>query len=67
MKRKIKYTDDMGEMDGNLRPIRPGEFPELDELLAKNREKRKVTLELEVRAVEAFKHEAKSGKPATNG
>ena len=98
MKRKIKYTDDMGEMDGKLvrvpdnlpsqaavrraiarndqviytdddgelagewRPIRPGEFPDLDALLSQVKKKRKVTLELDNVAIDFFKREAEKRK-----
>jgi hypothetical protein len=60
--RKIKYTDDMGEMDGVGRVILPGEMPEMDALFAQLRKKRKVTLELRERSIESFKREAKRRK-----
>ena len=54
----IKYTDDKGEMDGELRIVRRGELPDLDALLDKLPEETKVTLELDNSALEFFKREA---------
>src|SRR5262245_42281001 len=56
---KIKYTDDKGEIQGELRIVRRGELPELDALLDKLPEKTKVTLELDNSALEFFKREAR--------
>jgi gamma-glutamylcyclotransferase (GGCT)/AIG2-like uncharacterized protein YtfP len=59
MKNKtIKYTDDKGEIIGDLRPIKKGELPSLDELIDKVREQTKVTLVLDNEAVAFFKREA---------
>ncbi len=43
---KVRYTDDKGEIQGELRIVRRGELPDLDALLDKLPEKTKVTLEL---------------------
>jgi predicted DNA binding CopG/RHH family protein len=56
---KVKYTDDKGEMDGELRIVGRGELPDLDSLLDKLPEKTKVTLELDNSALEFFKREAR--------
>jgi predicted DNA binding CopG/RHH family protein len=59
MKNKtVKYTDDKGEIIGDLRPIKKGELPSLDELVEKLREQTKVTLVLDNEAVAFFKREA---------
>ena len=56
---KVKYTDDKGEIQGELRIIRRGELPDLDALLDKLPDKTKVTLELDNSALEFFKREAR--------
>ena len=56
---KVKYTDDKGEIQGELRIVRRGELPDLDALLDKLPEKTKVTLELDNSALEFFKREAR--------
>lgn len=60
----IKYTDDKGEIIGNLRPIKKGELPSLDELVGKLRRQTKVTLALDQDAIAFFKREA--GKRKTS-
>lgn len=64
MSKKIKYTDDGGEMDGAWRVVEKGEFPGLDALVAKLQAKQKVTLELDHEAIVFFKREA--GKRKTS-
>jgi uncharacterized DUF497 family protein len=56
---KVKYTDDKGEIQGELRIVRRGEMPDLDALLDKLPDKTKVTLELDNSALEFFKREAR--------
>ena len=59
MKNKtLKYTDDKGEIIGDLRPIKKGELPSLDQLVDKLRAQTKVTLVLDNEAVAFFKREA---------
>jgi gamma-glutamylcyclotransferase (GGCT)/AIG2-like uncharacterized protein YtfP len=43
---KVKYTDDKGEIIGELRPMKKGELPSLDQLVHKLRAQTKVTLVL---------------------
>ncbi len=57
-KKTIKYTDDKGEIIGDLRPLKKGELPSLDELIGKLRRQTKVTLSLDDDAIAFFKHEA---------
>ena len=60
MKREtVKYTDDKGEIIGDLRPIKKGELPSLDELVGKLRQQTKVTLALDNDAIAFFKREAR--------
>src|SRR6478736_5292986 len=56
---KVKYSDDKGEIQGELRIVRRGEMPDLDALLDKLPDKTKVTLELDNSALEFFKREAR--------
>jgi hypothetical protein len=58
-KRTVKYTDDKGEILGDLRPIKKGELPSLDDLVGKLRRQTKVTLALDDDALEFFKQEAR--------
>lgn len=58
-KRTVKYTDDKGEIMGNLRPIKKGELPSLDELVGKLRRQTKITLALDNDALDFFKREAR--------
>ena len=57
-KRTVKYTDDKGEIVGNLRPVKKGELPSLDELVGKLRRQTKVTLVLDDDALDFFKRKA---------
>jgi gamma-glutamylcyclotransferase (GGCT)/AIG2-like uncharacterized protein YtfP len=58
-KRTVKYTEDKGEIIGDLRLIKKGELPSLDELVGKLRRQTKVTLALDHDALEFFKREAR--------
>ena len=58
-KRTVKYTDDKGEIIGDLRLIKKGELPSLDELVGKLRRQTKVTLALDDDALDFFKREAR--------
>jgi hypothetical protein len=58
-KRTVKYTDDKGEIVGDLRSIKKGELPSLDELVGKLRQQTKVTLALDNDAIAFFKREAR--------
>lgn len=62
MKKKIKYTDDKGELDGldveNYKVLPHDFFPSVEELLYKETSK-KVTLDLEKKSLEYLKREAK--------
>ena len=61
-RRTVKYTDDKDEIVGDLRPIKKGELPSLDELVGKLRRQTKVTLALDDDALEFFKQEARRRK-----
>jgi len=58
-KRTVKYRNDKGEIIGDLRPIKKGELPSLDELVGKLRRQTKVTLALDDDALAFFKREAR--------
>ncbi len=58
-KRTVKFTEDKGEIVGELRPVRKGELPSLDELVGKLRRQTKVTLALDNEALDFFKREAR--------
>ena len=62
MKKKIKYTDDKGELDGldlkNYKVLPHDFFPSIDELIFKE-ESKKVTLDLERKSLEYLKKETK--------
>ena len=57
-KKTVRYTDDKGEIVGDLRPLRKGELPSLDQLVGKLHQKQKVTLALDGEAIQFFKREA---------
>ena len=57
-KKTVKYTDDRGEIVGELRSLRKGELPSLDQLVGRLHEKQKVTLALDGEAISFFKREA---------
>jgi uncharacterized DUF497 family protein len=57
-KRTVKYTYDKGEIVGDLRPVKKGELPSLDELVGKLGRQTKVTLALDDDALDFFKREA---------
>ena len=57
-KRTVNYTGDKGEIAGDLRPVKKGELPSLDELVGKLRRQTKVTLALDDDALDFFKREA---------
>lgn len=57
-KKPIRYMDDKGEIIGDLRPLKKGELPSLDELVGKLRRQTKVTLALDDDALAFFKREA---------
>lgn len=42
-KKVIKYTDDKSEIEGDLRPLKKGELPSLDQLVGKLHRQTKVT------------------------
>ena len=48
-KKTVRYTDDKGEIVGDLRPLRKGELPSLDQLVGKLHQRQKVTLPLMAR------------------
>jgi hypothetical protein len=56
-RRTIKYSDDKGEITGELRRV-AGELPTLDELAGKAGSQTKVTLALDNDALAFFKREA---------
>jgi gamma-glutamylcyclotransferase (GGCT)/AIG2-like uncharacterized protein YtfP len=58
-KRTVKHTEDKGEIVGELRPVKKGELPSLDELVGKLRRQTKVTLALDNEALDFFKREAR--------
>jgi gamma-glutamylcyclotransferase (GGCT)/AIG2-like uncharacterized protein YtfP len=57
-KKTVRYTDDKGEIIGELRVLRKGELPSLDELAGKLHQKQKVTIALDREAISFFKREA---------
>jgi uncharacterized DUF497 family protein/predicted DNA binding CopG/RHH family protein len=57
-KKTVRYTDDKGEIIGELRAIPKGELPSLDQLVGKLHQKQKVTLALDGEAIQFFKREA---------
>jgi uncharacterized DUF497 family protein/predicted DNA binding CopG/RHH family protein len=57
-KKTVRYTDDKGEIIGQLRAIPKGELPSLDQLVGKLHQKQKVTLALDGEAISFFKREA---------
>jgi hypothetical protein len=57
-KKTVRYTDDKGEIVGDLRPLRKGELPSLDQLVGKLHQRQKVTLALDGEAISFFKREA---------
>src|SRR6476620_4010744 len=57
-KKTVRYTDDKGEIIGELRAIPKGELPSLDQLVGKLHQKQKVTLALDGEAISFFKREA---------
>ena len=57
-KKTVRYTDDKGEIIGELRAIPKGELPSLDQLVGKLHQKQKVTLALDDEAISFFKREA---------
>lgn len=57
-KRTVKYTDDRGEMDGELRRIKD-DLPSPDELAGEISPQTKITLALDNDALAFFKREAK--------
>jgi predicted DNA binding CopG/RHH family protein len=61
-KRAVKYTDDKGEITGDLRPLKKGELPSLDQLVGKLHRQTKVTLALDDEAIAFFKREASKRK-----
>jgi hypothetical protein len=61
-KRTVKYTDDKGEIEGDLRPLKKGELPSLDQLVGKLNRQTKVTLALDDEAIAFFKREASKRK-----
>jgi hypothetical protein len=60
---KVKYTDDKGEIIGDLRPIKRGELPSLDQLVHKLRAQTKVTLVLDNEASRSLNVRQTSGTP----
>ncbi|SRR6266446_2262551 len=57
-KKTVRYTNDKGEIIGELRAIPKGELPSLDQLVGKQHQKQKVTLALDGEAISFFKREA---------
>ena len=57
-KKTVRYTDDKGEIVGDLRPLRKGELPSLDQLVGKLHQRQKVTIALDGEAISCFKREA---------
>jgi hypothetical protein len=57
-KRTVKYSDDKGEIVGDLHRIRD-ELPSIDELVGKSGRQTKVTLALDNDALSFFKREAR--------
>jgi gamma-glutamylcyclotransferase (GGCT)/AIG2-like uncharacterized protein YtfP len=57
-KKTVRYTDDKGEIVGDLRPLRKGELPSLDQLVGKLHQRQKVTIALDGEAISFFKREA---------
>ena len=53
-KKTVRYTDDKGEIIGELRAIPKGELPSLDQLVGKLHQKQKVTLALDDEAIHRF-------------
>lgn len=60
-KRTVKYSDDRGEIIGELRPI-VDELPSLEELAGETGKQTKVTLALDDDALAFFKREASRRK-----
>jgi gamma-glutamylcyclotransferase (GGCT)/AIG2-like uncharacterized protein YtfP len=58
-KKTVKYTNDKGEIVGELHAIEKGELPSLDELVVKLRRQTKITLALDDDALNFFKREAR--------
>ena|SRR5438045_2141639 len=61
-KKTVKYSDDKGEIEGDLRPLKKGELPSLDQLAGKLHRQTKVTLALDDEAIAFFKREASKRK-----